>query len=473
MKLSAVYLAVEDESPYKELVEYAVKKQIPIYAPLKLCKKLQKQKTLRHRVLPSIQTIQKISHLMDPILFLNSLLQGKAGHMVALLVEFPKKSLINFGADASLATILSQQHFAFINLIRYGIQQYPKLLLVSSPSQAPLVMSAFTKRDGLKTLRERLAWEAWERLKQYEGMDGNQEWSLHMPGDTVSLLGGDSVTGAVLVDLHLALEYLKELREPGAVLIGPAKECNIAEGASLKEAFCKAMSSQRYLFGRPKKQLNSKSLIAFNRPVDSELAQLLATNHFDTIVAPAYEIEALAFLRVVPTIMLLLRRSPPSFTWNWIYQDEELTKVKVDDRELIMSLGGSLKVVTRRFPHPNEWRDLLFSWKIIYKAPNTGVMVVKEQQIHGHGRGQINCLHDVTLALEQAAQAAQGATIAFRNFIPFKDGVELAGQFGIKAVIQPGGSVRDDEVIEMADHYDMAMVFAGGGLSRLGSAYHG
>lgn len=450
MKLKAIFLAASNSSSFYDLLHYAGRECIPVYSHTKRYK----NKDIPVQVLPAL----------EPINFLSTMLKRRIRNPIALIAEFPKKSLpLRIYEDHSLSAVLERNNFDTINLIRYGIAHHSKLLLITDPLQLPPLMACLAEKRLLGPLQERLALEAWETLKQYEHPNAMEE--------TISAVNGGNLTGGILVDLHLALEYVRELREPGIVLIDHTKRCGIAEGNNLKEAFLKLLSS----FSRASSWQNtgviSKPLVAVNRPVDQELAHLLITHGIGTVVAPAYEMEALMLLHTTPVKLLILRRSAPPVSWGRTFGEEAGTAL-VDDLELITSLAGSLKVVSRRFPYPEEWRDMLFSWKLIRRSPTAGVMVVKEQKVYGLGSGQINCLHDVTVALEQAAQEAQGAAIAFRNFVPFKDGVALAGQFGIKAIIQPGGSVRDEEVISVADCYDIAMVFASSGLSRLGPPTH-
>lgn len=460
MKLKAAYWVVPYSTGFRDFFKYVAERDVSVYAQYKTRKSISNKDF----------TIQ--FHRDEPLQFLSLLLKEKNNKPIALVVEFPNALQSVPQSDISLSGMLTRHNFNTINLIRYGIEKYKNILLLTDPLQAPVLLKALEKNQKLAPIQERFAMEALDMLKQHETTDRVlQNTRSRSIDETVSLIGGGSLPVDMHIDIQLAIEYIRELREPGVVIIDHDKQCSISEGASLKEAFIKALSHLRS-FGRQNSCFETQRLIAVNRPVDQDFAHYLPPNCVGTIMAPAYEMESLMFLHTVPIKLLIMRRLTLPVTWSRLLKNDDNSAQVMDDRDLIMSVGGSLKVVTRRFPDPKEWRDLLFSWKIIRRSFAADVMVVKEQRVHGLSASQLNCFHDVTIALDQAAQEAQGATIAFRNFVPFKDGVELAGQFGIKAIIQPGGSVRDEEVISTADSYDIAMVFAGGGLSILGPVSH-
>jgi len=133
----------------------------------------------------------------------------------------------------------------------------------------------------------------------------------------------------------------------------------------------------------------------------------------------------------------------------------------VQDSDEIAEAGGDMKVVTTTEPSSVQWKDLLFAWKVAARVKSNAIVLVRDLATVGVGAGQMNRLTSVDLAVRLAGESARGACLASDAFFPFRDGVDRAGEAGIAAVIQPGGSVRDEEVIAAAEEHGMAMVFTG------------
>ncbi|MBI2265859.1 MAG: hypothetical protein HYU64_11905 [Armatimonadetes bacterium] len=265
---------------------------------------------------------------------------------------------------------------------------------------------------------------------------------------------GPDLSGMQSVDLELALQYIREFAGPAAVLIRNYQSCGLAEAPTLKEAFQKALAA-----GRP-----SAGTLALNRPVTGDLARLLAACAFHVIVAPTYDAEALFRLCQNESTTLLTMKRGSSPAPEPSHLTSLASRVHVKEKDLLTLSGNRFRVVSHRQPSPADWYDLLYTWKVLKQLPVRAIVVARHKELLGVGAGHASSLSDVRVAVEQASQRAQGAVMASDTFLPFRGGVELAGQFGIRAVIEPGGSIRDREVIESADRYNMVMIFTGTGL---------
>ncbi|NLB87860.1 MAG: bifunctional phosphoribosylaminoimidazolecarboxamide formyltransferase/IMP cyclohydrolase, partial [Syntrophomonadaceae bacterium] len=226
--------------------------------------------------------------------------------------------------------------------------------------------------------------------------------------------------------------------------------CGVAIGATLEEAYEKAFNADPLsAFG---------GIIAFNRKVDKATAMKASDPFMEVIIAPGYEDEALEImqrkknLRVLELAIndgedLLVK----SVEGGFLVQEADSGAITVDD----------LQVVTKNKPSDEELKELLFAWKVVKHVKSNAIVVTKNGQTLGVGAGQMNRVGSAAIALEHGGDKCAGAVLASDAFFPFKDTVELAARYGIKAIIQPGGSVRDEESIEECDKHGISMVFTG------------
>ena len=197
-------------------------------------------------------------------------------------------------------------------------------------------------------------------------------------------------------------------------------------------------------------------IVALNRPVTADVAEEMKKIFFECILAPSFEEEAAQILETKKNIRLL--EIAPS--------DEQPHLLKrVTNGLLIQSSDDSkecrdtYEVVTKRQPTEEEWKNMEFAWKVVKHVKSNAIVVTKENQTLGVGAGQMNRVGSAKIALEEAGEAAKGAALASDAFFPFGDTVEEAAKAGITCIIQPGGSIRDEESIVNADKYGIAMVF--------------
>jgi len=264
-------------------------------------------------------------------------------------------------------------------------------------------------------------------------------------------LHGKELSYNNLLDLNSAWSLVQEFSAPAAVIIKHTNPCGAAQGSDLAEAYRRALDADPVsAFG---------GIVALNRPVDEKTASLLGEIFLEVIAAPSFEPGALDILRAKKNLRLLTLASQGEDAEYEIKTVPGGFLVQEADRvDLDLS---SLRVVTKRQPTQEEWEDLFFAWKVVKHVKSNAIVVCRGQQTLGVGAGQMNRVGSVRIALEQAKEKARGAVLASDAFFPFRDSVDEAGRAGITAIIQPGGSVRDEESIQAADEYGMAMVFTG------------
>ena len=288
--------------------------------------------------------------------------------------------------------------------------------------------------------------------------------SAHEPEEpSVSFAGilqGKELSYNNLLDLEAALACVKEFDETACVVIKHNTPCGVSRGASPAEAFARARACDPVsAFG---------GIVALNRPVDAAAAKELTDLFLECIIAPSYSPEARAALAAKKNLRLLEnpRLGTPRATWR--RRPEELRELRsivggalVMDRDLGQIRREDCKVMTRREPTEAEWKDLAFAWKVVKHVKSNAIVFAKSDRTVGIGGGQTSRVESVKTAVMKAQLELAGSAVASDAFFPFKDGLEEIVKAGATAVIQPGGSVRDAEVIAAADAAGIAMVATG------------
>lgn len=256
-------------------------------------------------------------------------------------------------------------------------------------------------------------------------------------------------------DTDAALECVKQFDEsPACVIVKHANPCGVAYGESLLESYDRAYSTDpESAFG---------GIIAFNQPLDGETARAIVDRQFvEVIIAPAVSDEAVAVVAEKKNVRLLVSGS-------WAEDQARLDMKRVNGGLLIQDsdllLSNDITVATTRQPSEQEMNDLLFSWKVAKFVKSNAIVYGKNNMTIGVGAGQMSRINSARIAgikAEHAGLEVPGSVMASDAFFPFRDGIDAAHEAGITAVIQPGGSMRDEEVIAAADEHGMAMVFTG------------
>jgi len=259
-----------------------------------------------------------------------------------------------------------------------------------------------------------------------------------------------------IADTDAALECVKEFEQPACVIVKHANPCGVATASDLLEAYDLAYATDpTSAFG---------GIIAFNRELDAATAQAIISRQFvEVIIAPSASAEALAITATKQNVRVLTCGE-----WQQRQKGYDFKRVNggllVQDRDLGMVSESELTIVTKRQPTQEELRDALFCWKVAKFVKSNAIVYAKNNRTIGIGAGQMSRVYSAKIAGIKAADEGlevSGSAMASDAFFPFRDGIDAAAAVGIRCVIQPGGSIRDDEVIAAADEHDIAMIFTG------------
>ena len=259
-----------------------------------------------------------------------------------------------------------------------------------------------------------------------------------------------------IADTDAALETVKLFDQPSCVIVKHANPCGVASAENLHQAYLRAFATDpESAFG---------GIIAFNRELDQNTAAAICEKQFvEVIIAPHVSAAARTVIAAKKNLRLLT-------CGEWSSSESALDYKRVNggllvqDSDIATVSASDLRVVTKRQPTEKQLADLMFSWKVAKMVKSNAIVYGRDQQTLGVGAGQMSRVNSARIAAIKAAHAGlsvDGACMASDAFFPFRDGIDNAAAVGIRCVIQPGGSMRDDEVIAAADERDMAMVFTG------------
>ncbi len=270
--------------------------------------------------------------------------------------------------------------------------------------------------------------------------------------DTVIQHKGMALSYLNIFDAEAAQRLVYDFNEPTAVIIKHANPCGLASAKVLQEAYERAFACD------PKSAFGG--IVAFNRKVDASLAQILMTNaKADLVIAPGYEAEALAVLMSKRKAMRVMEASAP--------QPSAFELRRIDGGFLVQAPDSveldrsAWQVVSERQPTEAEWRDMRMANAVCARTSSNAIVLVKDQQAVAVAAGQQSRVDAAEIAVKKAAGRAVGGVCASDAFFPFRDGLDTVAQAGITAVIQPGGSVRDPEIVAAANEHGMALVLTG------------
>ncbi|MBY8001378.1 bifunctional phosphoribosylaminoimidazolecarboxamide formyltransferase/IMP cyclohydrolase [Vibrio fluvialis] len=273
---------------------------------------------------------------------------------------------------------------------------------------------------------------------------------------TARQIQGKALSYNNIADTDAALECVKEFAEPACVIVKHANPCGVALGGDILEAYNRAYQTDpTSAFG---------GIIAFNRELDAATATAIVERQFvEVIIAPSVSAEAIDVVAAKKNVRLL-----ECGEWHSKTIGFDVKRVNggllVQDRDQGMVTLGDLKVVSQRQPTEEELKDALFCWKVAKYVKSNAIVYAKGDMTIGVGAGQMSRVYSAKIAGIKAADEGlevAGSVMASDAFFPFRDGIDAAAEAGIKCVIQPGGSMRDDEVIAAADEHGMAMIFTG------------
>ncbi len=267
---------------------------------------------------------------------------------------------------------------------------------------------------------------------------------------TAEQLQGKELSYNNINDTNGAIEILKEFDEPTIVAVKHANACAICSDESIFEAYKKAYEADpTSIFG---------GIVASNEPIDKDTADMMKDIFLEVVIAPDYSDEALEILKQKPNLRVLKQKD--------IRENADGIEVKsvrggllVQDRDT--ELIDELKTVTNREPTEKEMEDLLFAWKAVKNTKSNAISLAKDKVLIANGPGQVNRVWPTENCITHAGDKAKGSVLASDAFFPFDDCVKLAADAGITAIIQPGGSIRDQDSIDVCNENDIAMVFTG------------
>ncbi|EHH0847009.1 bifunctional phosphoribosylaminoimidazolecarboxamide formyltransferase/IMP cyclohydrolase [Vibrio vulnificus] len=273
---------------------------------------------------------------------------------------------------------------------------------------------------------------------------------------TARQIQGKALSYNNIADTDAALECVKEFNEPACVIVKHANPCGVALGKDILEAYNRAYQTDpTSAFG---------GIIAFNQELDAETATAIVERQFvEVIIAPSVSAKAIEVVAAKKNVRLL-----ECGEWTTKTTGFDVKRVNggllVQDRDQGMVSLDDLKVVSKRQPTEEELKDALFCWKVAKYVKSNAIVYSKGDMTIGVGAGQMSRVYSAKIAGIKAADEGlqvEGCVMASDAFFPFRDGIDAAAEAGIKCVIQPGGSMRDDEVIAAADEHGMAMIFTG------------
>jgi phosphoribosylaminoimidazolecarboxamide formyltransferase/IMP cyclohydrolase len=375
------------------------------------------------------------------------------------------------------------------SMIRSAAKNFGSVLVVIDPADYDAILKKLRQRNIDSGYRRRLAQKAFQHVALYDtaiaqylseevfpeemtialkkarslryGENPHQkaafytEQNVRQKADglgSLEQLGGPEISFNNLLDLDAALNVLADFSDPTIAIMKHNNSCGLASHNDLAEAY------RRALTGDPVAAFGG--IVASNRIIDRATAQEIDKSHYDAIVAPEYEKNALELLRRKESLRLakVVPYGPSS-------SETHLDFRRVRGGFLVQVLDTLVeseltpRVVTNRQPSEVELSDLLFAWKAVKAIKSNAIVVAKDKTLLGMGAGQPSRVVAVELALKRAGDRAKDSVLASDAFFPFPDGPELAIKHGVTAIIQPGGSVRDKEVIELANKYNVAMLF--------------
>lgn len=268
-------------------------------------------------------------------------------------------------------------------------------------------------------------------------------------------LQGKELSYNNIMDIDAAYRIVAEFSQPAAIVIKHNNPCGAAEGVNLLDAYTKARETDPVsAFG---------SILAFNRTVEQDLAEAIASTFVEAVIAPSYSEDALKIFEAKKNLRIL-RQGPaaPNPLLNFSAEVRRITGgILIQDRDEGMVTERELSCVTERKPSEQELQSLLFAWKIVKHVKSNAIVLASGTETVGIGAGQMSRIDSSMIAAQKAQKPLENLVMGSDAFFPFRDNVDEAAKHGVKAIIQPGGSIRDQEVIDACNEHGITMVFTG------------
>ena len=386
--------------------------------------------------------------------------------------------------DASEEDIIEKIDIGGISLIRAAAKNYNDVIIVAGKESYADLLTLLREKKGHSSIEDRRAFAAkaflkssnydthifqyFNRKEQIAAFTASETRATHLRygenphqkalyfGSETSLpeqLHGKEISYNNMLDIEAALELISDFEETAVAVIKHNNACGCAIGATLKEAWESALAADPVsAFG---------GIIAANRPVDKATAEEMHKIFFEVVIAPDYEPEALQILEGKKNrIILRTAQARPSA----VKFRSMLSGVLVQERDAFKESPEDLRQVTKEAPTPRQIEDMLFANIIVKHSKSNAIVLAKDRKLIASGIGQTSRVDALKQAIEKARSfgfSLDGAVMASDAFFPFSDCVEIADKAGIKAVIHPGGSIRDNESVDYCNAHGMAMVMTG------------
>jgi len=395
-------------------------------------------------------------------------------------------------AEVSLDEALENIDIGGPSMIRSAAKNFSSVLVVVDPGDYDAILQKLRQNNIDLAYRKRLAQKAFQHVALYDtaiaqylneeafpeemtialkkardlryGENPHQQAAFyveqnvkHRQGGMAFLeqLGGPEISFNNLLDLDASLNVLCDFTAPTIAIMKHTNSCGLASHNDLAKAYHRALAGDPVAaFG---------GIVASNRTLDLATAQEIDKSHYDAIVAPGYQEEALELLRQKQSLRLV-KVAPyhqPSHAESFFDFRYIRGGFLAQSPDLLTEPELKPRIVTKRQPSESELSDLLFAWKAVKGIKSNAIVVAKDKTLLGMGAGQPSRVVSVELALKRAGDQAKNSVLASDAFFPFADGPELAIKHGVTAIIQPGGSVRDEDVIALTNKYNVAMIFTG------------
>jgi phosphoribosylaminoimidazolecarboxamide formyltransferase/IMP cyclohydrolase len=409
---------------------------------------------------------------------------------------YPFEKVIN-KEDVSIEEAIENIDIGGPSMLRSAAKNYNYVCVVPDPSFYKRVLDELKSTGGISLeTRKRLAMAVFEKTAYYDSLissffhnfivsKGRKEYpelvsiyfkkkqelrygenphqtaafytnpEINITGvATAKKLHGKELSFNNILDIEAAVEIVKELDDPACAVIKHTNPCGAATGLSLKQAFLDAWD------GDPVSAFGS--IIGFNNSVDKTTAnEIVKAGFIECIIAPSYEESALNLLKEKKNVRILETGKKRK---NEVY-DYDLKRVVggllVQNRDRQDFNISDLQVVTEKIPSDAQIESLLFAWKIVKNVKSNAIVLAQGTKIVGVGAGQMSRVDATFIALSKAKERARGSVLASDAFFPKSDAVQLAASHGVKAIIQPGGSVKDSEVVEVCNEAGIIMAFTG------------
>jgi len=267
-------------------------------------------------------------------------------------------------------------------------------------------------------------------------------------------LHGKELSYNNILDSDVAWQIINNFNEPAAVIVKHTNPCGAALSFNLKDAYLKALATDPIsAFG---------GIVAFNRSVDQDTAYELSKTFFEIIIAPEFDLEALKILQIKPNLRLLqILCCKVKLSKQYDFH-RVVNGLLIQEQDNIENFDvRTAKIVTKKIPTTEEYADINFGWQLVKYVKSNAVVLVKDRQLISVGAGQTSRIDAMNLTVAKAKLAIEDSVLISDAFFPFRDVVDIAAKIGIKTIVQPGGSIKDNESIVACDENNIAMIFTG------------